>query len=77
MERCGIHPKEASDDEEEYIEEAKPQGDINLVRLFKLVLAASSRPWSEVPTYDGILNVEELIEWINKLDKYFDYEEVD
>lgn len=36
----------------------------------------SSRPQSEVPTYDGSLNVEELIDWINTLDKYFDYEGV-
>ena len=27
-------------------------------------------------TYDGSLNAEELIDWINTLDKYFDYEEV-
>lgn len=27
--------------------------------------------------YVGNLDVEELIDWINTLDKYFDYEEVD
>jgi hypothetical protein len=27
--------------------------------------------------YEGNLNVEELIDWINALDKYFDYEDVD
>ena len=27
--------------------------------------------------YDGNLNAEELIDWINTLDKYFNYEEVD
>lgn len=27
--------------------------------------------------YDGSLHVEELINWINTLDKYFDYQEVD
>ena len=30
-----------------------------------------------MPAYDGSLNVEKLIEWINTLDKYFNYEEVD
>ena len=30
---------------------------------------------SEVPTYDGNLNEEELIDRINTLDKYFTYEE--
>ena len=50
MERHGICPKEVSDDEEE-----EPQGDVNPIRLFKLVLEASSRPWSKVLTYDGSL----------------------
>lgn len=27
--------------------------------------------------YDGTLNGQELIEWINTLDMYFDHEEVD
>jgi hypothetical protein len=30
-----------------------------------------------VETYDGNLNAKELIDWINTLDKYFDYEEVE
>jgi len=29
----------------------------------------------EIPMYEGSLNTEELIDWINSLDKYFDYEE--
>ena len=36
----------------------------------------SSRPQSKVPMYDGNLNVEEPIDWINTLDKNFNYEEV-
>jgi hypothetical protein len=27
--------------------------------------------------YEGNLNVEELLDWISSLDKYFDYEEID
>lgn len=27
--------------------------------------------------YDGNLNAKEMINWINTLDKYFNYEEVD
>ena len=36
-----------------------------------------STPWAKVSMYDGNLNAEELIDWINTLDKYFNYEEVD
>jgi len=38
---------------------------------------ASGRPKVEIPLYDENLNVEELMGWINSLDKYFDYEEID
>ena len=76
MEKCGICPEEESDEENEYAEEVEPQGDVNLVIFLKSVLATSSRPWSEVPRYDRSLNVEELIDWINTLNKYFNYEEV-
>jgi hypothetical protein len=30
-----------------------------------------------VPMYEGNLNVEELMDWINAMDTNFDYEEVD
>lgn len=45
--------------------------------VFKSFIVASFKPWSEVSMYDGSLNGEEQIEWINTLDKYFDHEEVD
>jgi hypothetical protein len=31
----------------------------------------------EVPMYEGNLDVEELMDWIRSIDKYFDYEDVD
>jgi hypothetical protein len=31
----------------------------------------------EVPMYEGNLDVEELLDWIQSMDKYFDYEDVD
>ena len=37
----------------------------------------SSRPKMEVPLYEDNLNVDELMDWIHALDKYFDYEDVD
>ena len=76
MERWGNCPKEMSDDEEESTDEVEPQGEFDPVRLLRLVVAASSRPRLEVSMHDGNLNVEELIKWINTLDKYFYYEEV-
>jgi hypothetical protein len=31
----------------------------------------------EIPMYEGNLDVEELLDWIRALDKYFDYEDVE
>jgi hypothetical protein len=42
-----------------------------------MVTIVSAKPKIEVPMYEGNLNVEELIDWINSLDKYFDYDDVD
>jgi hypothetical protein len=36
-----------------------------------------AREKMEVPMYEGNLDVEELLDWISALDKYFDYEEID
>ena len=38
-------------------------------------MGASSRSKVDVPTYSGGLNPEELVHWINVMDKNFDYEE--
>ena len=77
MERWGVHPEEMTNEEEYFVEEVEPQGEVDLVGLFKSVVEVISKPQSEVPTYDVSLNVEELIDWIKTLDKYFEYEEVD
>jgi hypothetical protein len=29
-----------------------------------------------VPTYEGTLNVEELVAWVSPMDKYFNYQQV-
>ena len=31
----------------------------------------------DIPVYEGNLDVEELLDWIRTLDKYFDYEDVE
>ena len=46
MRRWGNHLEEMSDEEEESIEEAKHQEEINLVRFFKSVIVVSSIPQS-------------------------------
>lgn len=42
-----------------------------------MVVAVSSRPKLEESMYDENLNAEQLIDCINILDKYLDYEDVD
>ena len=34
------------------------------------------RPKPEVPTYQGGLDANELLDWINKMDKFFNYDEM-
>lgn len=47
------------------------------MRLLRSVLGARSRPKLELSTYDGSLTIENLIDWISELDKYFEYEEIE
>ena len=46
------------------------------MRFFKSVLGSTSRPRLEVSAFAGGLNLEELIDWINEMNKCFDYEEM-
>jgi hypothetical protein len=39
-------------------------------------MEVSSKPQLEFPMYEGSLKVEELIDWIVSMDKYFEYGEV-
>ena len=47
------------------------------MRFLKSVLGSSSKPRPEIPIYQGSLNPEELIDWINDMEKFFDYEEME
>jgi len=42
----------------------------------RVVVTLRTRVKMEIPMYEGNLNVEEVLEWINDLDKYFDYEDI-
>jgi hypothetical protein len=46
-------------------------------RLFRVVARIDAREKMEIPMYEGNLDVEELLDWIRALDKYFDYEDVE
>jgi hypothetical protein len=45
--------------------------------LFRVVARIGAREKMEIPMYEGNLDVEELLDWIRALDKYFDYEDVE
>jgi hypothetical protein len=46
-------------------------------RLFRAVARIGARAKMEIPMYEGNLDVEELLDWIRDLDKYFYYEDVE
>eukprot|EP00253_Pinus_taeda_P007772 PITA_07772 len=47
------------------------------MRFFQSVLRSTARPKTEVSIYEEGLNPEELIDWINGMKKFFDYEETE
>lgn len=70
--------EDVSEAEEETEEEgATPVEEAVEIKLLKAVLGSSSRPKPEISSYDGSLKAKNLIDWINEMDKYFDYEEID
>jgi hypothetical protein len=75
--RRGIDTGDVSDREEESPEgEAEPEEENVEVILVRAIMGVSSRPKMEVPMYEGNLNVDELMDWISAMDKYFEYENV-
>ena len=46
-------------------------------RFFKALTKIGKRPKFKVLTFLGKLNPEELIDWINELEEYFEYEEIE
>jgi hypothetical protein len=57
--------------------EGAPGGETIEEQIVIMVIKFGSRPKMEVPMYEGNLNVDELLEWIHSMDKYFDCEEVE
>jgi hypothetical protein len=46
-------------------------------RLFRVAARIGAREKMDILVYEGNLDVEELLDWIRALDKYFDYEDVE
>jgi hypothetical protein len=62
---------------EEMEVEGAAEGDVAEECLLKVVVKMGAREKMEVSMYEGNLDVEELLDWIRALDKYFDYEEIE
>jgi DNA-binding transcriptional regulator WhiA len=45
--------------------------------LFRVVARIGVTTKMGIPVYEGNLDVEELLDWIRALNKYFDYEDVE
>ena len=46
-------------------------------KIFKAITKIGKIPKFDVPTFSRNLNLEELIDWINELEEYFEYEEIE
>jgi hypothetical protein len=51
--------------------------DVEEERLLKEVVKLGARANIDVPMYEGNLNTEEFLDWIQEMDKYFNYENVE
>eukprot|EP00253_Pinus_taeda_P023971 PITA_23971 len=69
---------ELGDVSEEEVEVAADgaEGDSPEVKLLKSVLSSTSKPKPELPTYDGSLSIDVVLDWISEMDKYFECEEI-
>ena len=66
-------PSDVSEDEESQEEETTAQESAEL-RMLKQVLGSTLRPGPDVSNYSGSLNLEELVDLINDMENFFDYE---
>ena len=71
--------RDESEDEDKVEENSQVEAVLNLEeeRLFRAISKIGKRPKFEVPTFLGNLNLEELINWINELQEYFEYEHIE
>ena len=74
----GIHHEHTRDTSDEEIPEEEEETTVETpeVRMFRSIFGAGSSSRDDVPFYSGILDLEELIDWINAMNKHFDYAKV-
>lgn len=75
--QCDLEGGEVSGAKEELEGGALPMEEASEIKLLTIVLDSSSRPNPEISIYDGNLKYGNLLDWINEMDKYFEYEEID
>jgi hypothetical protein len=77
--RCTVNVGHISKDERENEDENEEIAVEDVVEecLFKAVARIGARAKMDIPMYEGNLDVEELLDWIRTLDKYFNYEDVE
>ena len=70
--------RDESEDEDNVEENAEAEAilDLEEERLFRAISKFGKRPKFEVPTLSKNLNPEEVIDWINELEEYFEYEDI-
>lgn len=68
-------PDEGADSAKEESFEEEEEEDNETTRVIKMLAKVGGKAKMEIPIYEGSLNTEELMDWINSLGKYFDYEE--
>eukprot|EP00253_Pinus_taeda_P008602 PITA_08602 len=69
------NPADNSDEEAVEPEEDEYEGITPELRLLKSVLLSSHKPRHELPTYDGSLSADVLLDWLSEVNKFFEFEE--
>ena len=78
VQRRVIDARDINDAESKELEAKEAAGgDVAQVCLLREVSRLGGRAKIEVLMYEGNLDVEEMLDWIRYMEKYFDYEEVD
>ena len=76
----GNESEEENEEQENFAQEGADEGEVlNEVeeRLFTAIYNLGKRPKFDVGMFLGNLNPDELIDWINELEEYFQYEEIE
>lgn len=71
----GVHLEDVSDDEEVAPNmNPKPKVERDEERILRVLSRKNSKPVVEVSCYDGRLETNVVLDWISKINKFFEYE---